>query len=90
MILIWSTRVECDRCGKSLPGKVYAESQVELDEAMRQEFSRWLLHYHKMYHHVVCWKCKKQLRADEVEDVLLMGKELKYLCKECANSVTAE
>lgn len=84
---IWITEFYCDKCKQSLKGAVYSDNITELPEEEKEKAKEYLLHFHIMDNHLSCWKCKKHIKADEIEAVILVGEEMKDLCKDCSKQI---
>lgn len=81
---IWSSEYYCDKCKRTLKGEVYSDNMTELPEEEREKVKDYFLHYHIMDNHLFCWKCKRHIKPEEIEDVILVNGELQDLCKDCA------
>jgi|GEM_PF-996474 len=86
MYKIWSTEFYCEKCGRNLEGQVYSDKKIELPEEQKKRAKEYLLHFHIMDNHLSCWKCKRHIKAEEIEGVVFVNGELKDLCKDCANA----
>jgi len=80
---IWITDFYCDKCEQKLKGEVFSDDMTELPEKEKENIKEYFLHFHIMDNHLSCWKCKKHIKAEEIESVIFVNGEIKDLCKGC-------
>ena len=86
MQIIYTTEVYCDKCKRNVPVAVWSDNMKELPEEDKENVKEFSLYWHKQDTHLNCWKCKKHIKPDEIEDIIWNkdGEEKGLLCKGCA------
>ncbi len=83
---IWTAEYYCPECRRSFVGEVYSDNMRELPEEEKEKVKGMFLHYHNMDHHISCWKCKKQIKIEDIRRMIAVGNDAKPLCANCASS----
>jgi hypothetical protein len=71
-------------CGKNIVGKVYCEDSNPVPEEEKTKALAFIIHYHLIDNHTMCWKCGKQIRSHGIAGMNRVHKKVwENLCGEC-------
>lgn len=85
---IWTAEYYCPQCKRNLKGDVYSDNIQELPDGEKEKIKEHFLSDHNLENHIYCWKCKKHIELEKLENLIAVGTEAKPLCGECAKSAS--